>query len=52
MIAVLLVIVGIAALGVASLLDLTPDTRDPAYGLGPFFSHRVKERAAHPGSRA
>jgi hypothetical protein len=53
MIAVVLIIVGIAALGVASLLDLTPDTRDPEYGLGPFFSHRIRERAAHHlGGRA
>jgi hypothetical protein len=38
MIALILIMVGIAALGIAAALDLTPDTRDPAYGLGPFFS--------------
>jgi hypothetical protein len=45
MIVVVLIIVGIAALGVASLLDLTQDTRDSAYGLGPFFSHRGGDRS-------
>jgi hypothetical protein len=48
MIALVFIIVGIAALGLASLLNLTPDTRDPAYGLGPFFSHRIKERVRRP----
>jgi hypothetical protein len=48
MIALLLVIVAIAALGVASLLNLTPDTRDPEYSLGPFFSHRIKKPVSRP----
>jgi hypothetical protein len=44
MIALILIMVGIAALGVATALDLTPDTRDPAYGLGPFLSRRQHVR--------
>jgi len=30
----------LAAAGIASALGLTPDTRDPAYGVGPMLAPR------------
>jgi hypothetical protein len=35
-------------LGIMVLLGLTPDTRDPQYGLGPFFARRAKPDEAKP----
>jgi hypothetical protein len=45
MIALLIIVVGIAALDVASLLGFTPDTRDPDYSLGRVIDRRVRADA-------
>jgi hypothetical protein len=44
----LLLILGVAALGVAAWLGLTPDTRDPAYGIGGLVDSRITPQADRP----
>jgi hypothetical protein len=36
----------LVALGVAAVLDLTPDTRDPEFGLGPVLHPRQTHASA------
>jgi hypothetical protein len=38
---VLLALIGFA--GVAAVLDLTPDSRDPEYGVGPLLQHAARQ---------
>jgi hypothetical protein len=47
MFAIVLLILSVA-LGAASLLGLTPDTRDPHYGLGPVMRSRSPRDAVEP----
>lgn len=35
----------LAAAGIASVLGLTPDSRDPAYGVGPLLAPRHRDPA-------
>lgn len=42
--AALFVLVGLVALGAASALGLTADSRDQSYGIGRIFSHRQADQ--------
>ena len=39
-IALIVVLMLLVAAGIAVALDLTPDTRDPDFGVGPVLRHR------------
>jgi hypothetical protein len=46
MIAIVLLIL-VIAMGGAAALGLTPDSRDPRYGIGPFFLQNEREEPRH-----